>query len=88
MRHSTERIIAPRSRTCWGGASRSDSFRAMDASSTDDEDEVIHAYLAGVDRTLIQKNLTLSVQERFEQLMELQRFAAELRRAGERAERT
>jgi hypothetical protein len=40
------------------------------------------AYLAGVDRTLIAKNLALSVEERFRQLMELQRLADELARAG------
>jgi hypothetical protein len=48
-------------------------------------DPVVDAYLVHVDRSLIRKNLGLSVAERFRQLMELQRFAAELRRAGERA---
>jgi hypothetical protein len=48
-------------------------------------DPVVGAYLDGIDRTLLRKNLALSVEERFRQLMELQRFAAELRRAGERA---
>ena len=51
-----------------------------------ERDPVIDAYLAHVDRTLIERNLELSVEERFLQLMELQRFAAELRRAGARAE--
>lgn len=41
--------------------------------------------MAGVDRTLIVKNLGLTVEERFIQLMELQRFAAELERAGREA---
>jgi hypothetical protein len=50
-------------------------------------DLVVDAYLAHVDRTLIERNLALSVEERFRQLMELQRFAAELRRAGARAAR-
>jgi len=48
-------------------------------------DPVVSAYRAHVDRTLIQKNLKLSVEERFLQLMELQRLAAELREAGRRA---
>jgi len=45
-------------------------------------DPVVSAYRAHVDRTLIQKNLKLSVEERFLQLMELQRLAVELREAG------
>jgi hypothetical protein len=50
-------------------------------------DPVVDAYVAHVDRSLIRKNLKLTVEERFLQLMELQRFAAELRRAGARASR-
>jgi hypothetical protein len=45
-------------------------------------DPVIEAYKRDIDRTLIEKNLRLSVDERFLQLIELQRFAEELRRAG------
>lgn len=48
-------------------------------------DPVVEVYLPDVDRSLIRKNLTLSVEARFLQLMELQRFAAELKRAGARA---
>ncbi|MBW2543361.1 MAG: hypothetical protein JRF15_14840 [Deltaproteobacteria bacterium] len=48
-------------------------------------DPVVSAYRAHIDRTLIQKNLKLSVEERFLQLMELQRLAVELRDAGRRA---
>ena len=48
-------------------------------------DPVVSAYRAHVDMTLIEKNLRLSVEERFLQLMELQRFAAELREAGRQA---
>lgn len=48
-------------------------------------DPVIDAYKPGIDRTLIRKNLQLSVEERFLQLMRLQEFAAELRRAGSAA---
>ena len=48
-------------------------------------DAVIEAYKRDVDRTLLRKNLTLTVEERFLQLMELQRLADELRRAGRAA---
>jgi len=48
-------------------------------------DPVIEAYKRDIDRTLIEKNLRLSVDERFLQLIELQRFADELRRAGKAA---
>jgi hypothetical protein len=44
-------------------------------------DPVIEAYKKDVDRTLIRENLKRSVEERFLNLMELQRFAEELRRA-------
>ena len=46
---------------------------------------LIDAYKGGIDRTLIRRNLSLSVDERFEQLMSLQRFAEELGAAGKRA---
>lgn len=45
-------------------------------------DPVIDAYKNDVDRTLIQANLKLSIQERIENLMKLQQFADELRKAG------
>jgi len=45
-------------------------------------DAVIEAYKRGVDRTLLRENLKLTVEERFEKLRQLQKFAAELRRAG------
>jgi hypothetical protein len=45
-------------------------------------DPVIEAYKRDVDRSLIRENLTRSVEERLENLMQLQRFAEELRRAG------
>ena len=48
-------------------------------------DPVIEAYKKDVDRTLLRENLKLTVEERFLQLMELQRFAEELQRAGARA---
>jgi len=49
-------------------------------------DPVIEAYKKDVDRTLIRANLRLTVDERFQQLMKLQEFAEELRRAGKEAE--
>ncbi len=49
-------------------------------------DPVIEAYKRDIDRSLLRRNLKLTVEERFLKLMELQRFAAELRQAGQRAE--
>ncbi len=51
-------------------------------SLTIEPDPVIEAYKKDVDRTLFRENLKLSVEERLLKLMELQRFAEELRRAG------
>jgi hypothetical protein len=45
-------------------------------------DPVIEAYKAGIDRTLLRQNLRRSVEERIRNLVELQRFAEEVRRAG------
>ena len=50
-----------------------------------DPTPAIEAYKKDVDRTLIRENLKLTVQQRFERLMDLQRFAEELGRAGRRA---
>lgn len=47
-------------------------------------DPVVEAYKQHVDRSLIRENLKRSVEERLEALMQLQRFAEELRRAGAR----
>jgi hypothetical protein len=52
---------------------------------TPEPDPVVHAYLAGVDRTLIAKNLALTPEERLRQLMALQELASELQRAGREA---
>ncbi len=46
-------------------------------------DPVIEAYKKDIDRTLLRENLRLSVQQRFENLMQLQRFAQELQGAGQ-----
>lgn len=48
-------------------------------------DAVIEAYKRGIDRSLIRESLKLTVEQRFERLMRLQHFAAELRKAGRRA---
>lgn len=50
-------------------------------------DPVLEAYKRDIDRTLLRENLKLTVEERFLKLMELQRFAAELRTAGQHAKR-
>lgn len=48
-------------------------------------DDVIDAYKAGLDHSLIDRSLARSVEERLELLMQLQAFAEELRRAGRAA---
>ena len=48
-------------------------------------DVIIETYKAGLDRSLIRRNLERSIEERLEALMQLQEFAAELRRAGRAA---
>jgi len=48
-------------------------------------DPVVEALRRNVDTTLIAKNLRLTHEERLQQLMEMQRFAEELRRAGRAA---
>ena len=50
-----------------------------------DVDPLIEAYKKDVDVTLIRENLRLTVDQRFQQLMKLQEFAEELRRAGRKA---
>lgn len=47
-------------------------------------DPVIEAYKKDIDRTLLRENLKLTYEQRLLKLMELQRFAEELRRAGQR----
>ena len=48
-------------------------------------DPVTEAYKKDVDRTLLRENLKRTPEERLDNLMELQRFAEELRRAGREA---
>ena len=47
-----------------------------------ERDPVIEAYKKDVDRTLLRENLKLTPDERLRNLMKLQQFAEELRRAG------
>ncbi len=51
-------------------------------------DPVIEVYKKHIDRTLIRRNLTLSVEERILQLAKMLEFAEELRRAGRDARET
>jgi hypothetical protein len=53
--------------------------------ATDEPDPVIEAYKKDVDRTLLRENLKRSVERRMENWMQLQRFAAELRKGGKQA---
>jgi hypothetical protein len=48
-------------------------------------DPIIEAYKKDIDVTLIRENLRLTVDQRFQQLMKMQKFAEELRRAGRKA---
>lgn len=52
---------------------------------TVDPDPVIEAYKKDIDVTLIRENLRLTVDQRFQQLMNLQQFAEALRSAGRKA---
>ena len=51
----------------------------------DDRDPLIEALMRDVDMSLLERNLRLTPQQRLEQLIEMQRFAAELAEAGRRA---
>ena len=57
----------------------------MAESSRSVVDPIIEVYKKDIDRTLLRENLKLSVEDRLRQLMELQRFAEELQRAGRAA---
>lgn len=58
--------------------------RSMVRAPRTEEDPVIEAYKKHVDRTLIRRNLMLTVEERVIQLAKLQEFAEELRRSTAR----
>ena len=51
-------------------------------------DAVVECYKRDLDLTLLRENLKRTPTERLMALQELQRFAAELRRAGEKAQRS
>ncbi len=89
----TARIPLPdriRSRSCletvpgarWRVRRRATIRRVSRRTSRLSADPVIEAYKKGIDRTLLRENLRLSVEQRLLRLMELQRFADELKRAG------
>ncbi|HUE82261.1 MAG TPA: hypothetical protein VMM84_09105 [Pyrinomonadaceae bacterium] len=60
-----------------------DQFRKTDSQAPiANRDPVIEAYKKDIDRSLIRENLRLTVDQRFHQLMKLQEFAEELKRAG------
>lgn len=54
----------------------------MNASPHETPDPVVEAYKRDLDRTLLRKNLALTVAERLANLVALQRLADEARRAG------
>jgi hypothetical protein len=51
-------------------------------------DPVVEVYMRDVDRTLLRENLKLTPAQRLEKLVNFSSFAAELRRAGQRARST
>jgi hypothetical protein len=51
--------------------------------STPPPDPVIEAYKKDVDVTLLVENLKLTVEQRIQKLVSVQRFILELRRAGQ-----
>ncbi len=54
---------------------------------TSDTDPVVEAYRSGIDVTLIDENLRLTVEQRLLKWMEQQKFAEELRQATAKAGR-
>ena len=61
-----------------------DGTGATDGRLVLEPDPVIEAYKKDVDRTLLRENLKRTVEERLRDLMRLQRFADEWRRAAQR----
>ena len=61
------------------------AFPPLTGDSPFARDPVVEAYKKDVDRGLIVENLKLTVDERIRQLVAMQRFAAEVRRAGRAA---
>lgn len=79
--------VAPRTETRWLGDKMNTRARAMADGRLPHPDPVVERYKRDVDRTLIRENLKLSVEERLQRLMELQRAAHALREAGRAAAR-
>ena len=50
-----------------------------------DRDPLIEALRRDIDKTLLRRNLAMTPQQRVDQLIEMQRFAAELAEAGRKA---
>jgi hypothetical protein len=61
---------------------RAPAGRSWVEPATNEPDPVIDAYKKDIDRTLLRANLARTVEERVQNLVRLQRFAQELRRAG------
>ena len=57
------------------------------ALQSEDVDPVVAVYKRDIDRTLLRQSLARTLDERFCELMRLQEFAEELRRAGKDAAR-
>ena len=53
-----------------------------DADADQDRDPLVEALKRDLDMSLLRRNLKLTVQQRIDQLIEMQRFAAELAEAG------
>ena len=79
------RITHPRGRLRYTGSQMTQPTHL--GSTQIGPDPVIEAYRKDIDRTLIRENLRLTVDQRFQQLMALQRFAEELENAGRKARR-
>jgi hypothetical protein len=58
---------------------------SSDSPAAKRRDPVIEAYRESIDLTLVRENLRRTPEERLRQLQALQRYAAELRRAGDAA---
>jgi hypothetical protein len=57
----------------------------VESTEGDDRDPVVEALMRDVDMTLLERNLRLTPQQRIDQLVAMQRFAAELAAAGRKA---
>ena len=61
-------------------------MKVVDSSERDDDrDPLIEALKRDIDMSLLERNLKLTPQQRIEQLVEMQRFAAALAAAGRKA---